>query len=245
MSDSPFRPRPPLDADAALDLLRHAEVEILGRMPYSSNGTFLVDLCDDGDVPAQAIYKPAKGERPLWDFPDGLYTREVAAFRLSEQLGWGHVPPTVVRIGPYGIGSLQLFVPADFEEHYFTLLDDESRHEALREICAFDFVANNTDRKGGHVLAGTDGDLWAIDNGLSFHIEFKLRTVIWDFAGEELPEQVKSGLVSLLDDGLTDELAELLDPLEQDAVRARASTLLGARHFPHDSTGRRYPWPMV
>lgn len=244
-SDSPFRSRDPLTTDAALELLSTAEIDVLGRMPFSSNATFLVDLIVDDQRPAQAIYKPERGERPLWDFPGSLYKREVAAFLLSEQLGWGHVPPTVAVDGPAGLGSLQLFIPAIFEEHYFTLLDDARWHDAFREICAFDLVANNTDRKGGHILLGEDDELWAIDNGLSFHQEFKVRTVIWDFAGDSLSPTVMDGLERLLDTGLDAALAELLDPFERDAVLARARALRLEREYPHDATGRRYPWPMV
>ena len=247
MSDdeSPFRSRPPLPTKDALSLLASAEIEVLGRMPYSSNATFLVDLLHDGEPVAQAIYKPERGERPLWDFPGSLYKREVAAFLLSEQLGWGHVPPTTMVDGPLGTGSLQLFIPAIFEEHYFTLLDDERWHAAFREICAFDLVANNTDRKAGHILLGEDDELWAIDNGLSFHAEFKVRTVVWDFSGDQLTQEVEDGLTSLLDDGLSPDLAALLDPFERDAVLSRARALLLERRYPHDPTGRRYPWPMV
>lgn len=243
--ESPFRSRPPLATADALELLTSADIDVLGQMPYSSNATFLVDLVVDGERPAQAIYKPERGERPLWDFPGSLYKREVAAFLLSEQLGWGHVPPTVIVDGPAGIGSLQLFIPAIFEEHYFTLLEEERFHDDFREICAFDLVSNNTDRKGGHILLGQDGALWAIDNGLSFHHEFKVRTVVWDFAGDPLSQKVSDGLELLLDTGLTERLASLLDPFERDAVIARARALRLERRYPHDPTGRRYPWPMI
>lgn len=243
--ESPFRSRPDMSTSEALSLLTTAEIDVLGRMPYSSNATFLVDLVVGEDRPAQAIYKPARGERPLWDFPGSLYKREAGAFLLSEQLGWGHVPPTVIIDGPAGVGSLQLFVPAVFEEHYFTLLDDEQWHPAFREICAFDLVANNTDRKAGHILLGEDDQLWAIDNGLSFHQEFKVRTVVWDFSGDPLSQSVSDALELLLDVGISDELAELLDPFERDAVLARARALRLEREYPHDPTGRRYPWPMV
>lgn len=243
--ESPFRLRPPIPTNEALELLAAAEIEVLGQMPYSSNATFLVDLRVDDTVPAQAIYKPERGERPLWDFPGSLYRREVGAFLLSEQLGWGHVPPTIEVDGPAGIGSLQLFIPSLFDEHYFTLLDDERWFHAFKEICAFDFVANNTDRKAGHVLLGHDDELWAIDNGLSFHQEFKLRTVIWDFAGDDLTQNVIEGLTTFLDEGLSPALAERLTPLERDACLARARALLYSGEYPSDPTGRRYPWPMV
>ncbi len=156
-------------------------------MPWSSNRTFLTNLCLD-DQTANAVYKPASGERPLWDFPDGLYRREVAAYELSEALGWQLVPMTIERDeAPMGTGSLQWFVDADFEQHYFTLIEDERWWPQLERICAFDILANNTDRKSGHCLVDTDGHIWAIDNGLSFHAEFKLRTVIWEFGGEPIP----------------------------------------------------------
>ncbi len=243
--EGPFRSRAPLATSDALELLAAADIEVLGQMPYSSNATFLVDLVVGEERPAQAIYKPERGERPLWDFPGSLYKREVASFLLSEQLGWGHVPPTIAADGPAGVGSLQLFIPAIFEEHYFTLLEEERFHDGFREICAFDLVSNNTDRKAGHILLGEDGELWAIDNGLSFHQEFKVRTVVWDFAGDPLSQDVSDSLERLLDDGLSAELAELLDPFERDAVTARARALRLEREYPYDPTGRRYPWPMV
>ncbi len=243
--EGPFRARPPLGTAEALDILARGEIEILGRMPYSSNATFLVDLLVDGDVPAQAIYKPQRGEQPLWDFPGSLYQREIAAFLLSEALGWGHVPPTLEVEGPLGVGSLQLFIPAIFDEHYLTLLDRKELHAGFKEICAFDLVANNTDRKSGHVLLGKDGDLWAIDNSLCFHQEFKVRTVIWDFAGDDLSLEIEESLTNLIDSGLSDEFAEYLNPFEREAILGRARMLLQARSYPDDPTGRRWPWPIV
>ena len=139
-------------------------------MPWSSNGTYLVRVCHDGQE-SRAVYKPVHGERPLWDFPPGLYLREVAAYELSEALGWGLVPETVVRDGPLGTGSLQRFVPADFQQHYFTLLERPEQHDALKATCTFDLVANNADRKGGHCLLGEDGRLWSVDHGLCFHAD--------------------------------------------------------------------------
>ena len=189
------------------------ELTVEGRLPWSSNLTFLVTLEGTGSDPAtrdrvrsgrtggtlatvrrrstparQAVYKPHQGKQSLWDFPDGLYRREVAAYRLSEALGWGLVPPTVLREdAPFGPGSVQLFLQSDYEQHYFTLLEGGGREEELRVFCAFDVVANNADRKSGHVLYGADGRLWGIDHGLCFHVQHKLRTVIWDFAGRRSP----------------------------------------------------------
>lgn len=227
----------------ALRLLLDGDAEILGRMPWSSNGTFLVKLTA-GDAELHAVYKPGRGERPLWDFPRGLYRREAAAWVLSELLGWGIVPETVVRDGPLGEGSMQRFVPADFEQHYFTLFEDEAHHDVLRRFAAFDLIANNTDRKGGHVLLGDDGRLWGIDNGLCFHPDPKVRTVIWEFGGERVP----AGLLADVEAALPklDVLGDLLDEEEIAATRARAEHLLRVKTFPiADASRHCYPWPMV
>ncbi|MCP5025541.1 MAG: SCO1664 family protein [Actinomycetia bacterium] len=229
-------------------MLRQAELDIEGRMPWSSNGTWLVNLVgsDDGaGTERRAIYKPHAHERPLWDFPDGLYLREVASYELSRHLGWELVPPTVLRDGPHGIGSVQLFIEADFEQHYFTLMEAGRNLEDFRALCAFDIVSNNTDRKSGHCLIGPDGRIHAIDNGLSFHAEFKLRTVIWDFAAELIPAHLVADLIDLIDEGLPDEVTDLIDTFEHDAVLARARALIQNGVFPTDPSGRRYPWPLV
>jgi hypothetical protein len=266
-----------------VERLRTAELDLLGRMPWASNGTFLVLLGDghdaehttnttnttnttgdeddeggcgtaaraDADGPdgpthaLQGIYKPRRGERPLWDFPPGLYKREAAAYELAAMLGWWVVPPTVVREGPLGEGSVQLFIEADFEQHYFTLQEEARYRWDFLAICVFDLVANNTDRKSGHCLLGPDGRIWAIDNGLCFAVEFKLRTVLWDFAGEPIPDDLLDDLRRLVDDGPSDELAALLDDDEQLAMLERADALVRSRRFPVDRTGRRYPWPLV
>ena len=233
------------EAELTAEVLRRGEVEIVGRMPWSSNATFLVEACLDGET-ARGIYKPHAGERPLWDFPDGLYRREVASYELSAALGWEVVPLTIVRDDlPHGTGSLQRFVDADFEQHYFTLLDDEATHPQLRRMAVFDIVSNNTDRKGGHCLVDGDGHIWGIDNGLSFHAEFKLRTVIWEFGGEPLPAEVVERLERLVADGLPDTVAGLLGSFERDAVLTRARALLRHGELPTDTTGHRYPWPLV
>lgn len=229
---------------APLDLLARGEVEVRGRMPWASNATFLAET-RLGDATALVVYKPGRGERPLWDFPPRLYRREVAAYRFSEALGWRLVPATVEREGPLGEGSLQLFVEADFEQHYFTLREDPKHLDALRRVCAFDLLANNADRKSGHCLLGPDGRIYAVDNGLCFHAEPKLRTVIWEFAGEPIPDAMLGDVRRLVEGGLPDPLATLLVPAEQKALLARARALLAAGHFPADRTGRRLPWPLV
>ncbi len=246
-----------------VERLGGADLVIEGRMPWSSNATFLCELWPAGsrpdggleeveiEVPAdaaplgKAIYKPHRGERPLWDFPDGLYRREAAAYDLAAALGWEVVPPTIVRDGPFGIGSVQAFVDADFTQHHFTLVEEERHHEQLRRLCAFDIVANSTDRKGGHVLIDADEHLWAIDNGLCLHAEFKLRTVIWEFADEPLPAELADDLARFVEGGVPAALDDVLDPFERDALLARTRALLADGRFPIDHTGHRVPWPLV
>lgn len=249
-----------------LSALASADLVVLGRMPWSSNTTLLCELWPAGTHPdaglnddagpqalgdrspeslGRAIYKPHRGERPLWDFPDGIYLREVAAFDLAEHLGWDLVPPTIVRDGPFGPGSLQWFVEADFEQHYFTLLEDEATHDQLRRLAAFDLIANSTDRKGGHVLVDEDGHLWGIDNGLCLHAEFKLRTVIWDFGDEPVDAHLAADVDRFVQTDLPAAVASILDPFERDALHSRARALLGAGRLPTDPTGRRFPWPLI
>ena len=191
------------------------------------------------------MYKPGRGERPLWDFPSGLFKRELAAYHLSEALGWGLVPLTIRRDGPYGDGSLQEFVHADFTEHYFTLCEHAAHHDRLRRLCAFDVVANNADRKSGHCLLGPDGAVYGIDNGLCFNAEPKLRTVIWEFANQRLPAGIVKDLKALARQGLPPAVASLLEPDEQAAVLARLRALLEAGRFPDGRNAHGYPWPVV
>ena len=232
-------------AERELTLLTEGRIELLGRIPRSSNATFLVEV-SCGDDSAYAVYKPEAGERPLSDFEPGLYRRERAAYLLSESLAWGFVPTTVIREdAPLGVGSLQWFIECDFGEHYFTLYEDapETHHELAR-IALFDYVANNTDRKSGHVLRGGDGRVWGIDHGLCFSAAFKLRTVIWDFAGEPIPD-VRLAEIAPLAEAVPAELAELLDDDEVTALQRRVQRMLVAGVLPVDRTGRRYPWPLV
>ncbi len=230
------------------DRLRAAPVEVVGRMPWSSNGTFLVEIVDGGP-PLRAVYKPVRGERPLHDFRPGLHRRELASYLLSEALGWDLIPTTVVRADlPFDEGSLQELIEADYDRHYFTIVEDGVdgvQRTSLQRLVVFDVLSNQTDRKSGHVLERIDGRIYGIDNGLSFHAEFKLRTVLWDFAGDDVPREILDDVAALLDVGLPRELAELLDPFERDAVLARARSVVAAERFPVDPTGRRYPWPLV
>jgi uncharacterized repeat protein (TIGR03843 family) len=214
-------------------------------MPWSSNATFLAEVIHDG-VCFQAIYKPHRGERDLWDFPDGLYRREVAAFVVSEALGWRIVPDTVLRHdGPLGPGSLQRFVDADFSQHYFTLLEDPAHHPRLLQMAVFDLVVNNADRKSGHCLIDQTGHIWGIDNGLCFHVEPKLRTVIWDFGGDEVGDELRAGCARLAANP-PEALGEVLHPDEVAALAARAAAVSRLDRLPDPDPDRRpYPWPLV
>jgi len=231
----------------ALTVLAEGQVELRGRLPWSSNATFLAHVCHGGTT-MPAVYKPRRGERPLWDFPEGLFLREVAAYRLSEELGWGIVPETVARAdAPLGPGSLQRFVPADFSEHYFTLFENPEHHEALQAIAAFDLLANNADRKSGHCLLGDDGRIWGIDNGLCFHAEPNLRTVIWEFSGRPLPVRLRNDIERVASTvAQCDGLGELLDSDELAALALRARRVAERGTFPNPGAPRRsYPWPLV
>ena len=227
-----------------MSLLLKGDIEIVHRMPYSSNATFLATVTLDG-VSTEAIYKPMRGERPLWDFSPGLHRREVAAYRISESVGFGFVPPTVLRDGPFGEGSVQFFIDADLEAHYFTLFEQRPElHDIFRTICAFDIVINNTDRKAGHCLIDKRQQVWAIDHGVCLSADFKLRTVIWEFGGEELPEHVRSAISDLAHQVPLD-IAELLENDELSALQQRAKWLADNGVLPVDRSRSRYPWPLV
>ncbi|WP_326969025.1 SCO1664 family protein [Arthrobacter sp. CG_A4] len=228
-----------------LTLLSDGSIELLGLIPRSSNQMFLVQV-SWGEDEGYAIYNPQAGERPLSDFEPGLYKRERAAYLLSESLGWGFVPSTVIREdAPLGVGSLQWFIDCDFQQHYFTLFEDAPEtHRDLARIALFDYVANNTDRKSGHVLRGYDGRVWGIDHVLCFSAAFKLRTVIWDFAGEPIPDALLEDIAPLAE-AAPPGLAELLDQDEVTALQRRVQRLLAAGVMPVDRSGMRYPWPLV
>jgi len=232
--------------------LAHGELEILGLMPGSSNYTFLaaVKAPDQGEDDLLAIYKPRRGEQPLWDFPQGtLCRREVAAFVVSRALGWPRVPPTVLREGPEGLGSAQLFVRFDPEQHYFTM--QATHAQEFRDIALFDVVVNNADRKGGHCLLALEGGIFAIDHGVCFHEEDKLRTVIWEFIGEPIPPDRMAALERVgdaLDDeesSLRLELADLLAAAEIEAMGERVDALMREGVFPEPGDHRPYPWPPI
>lgn len=254
--------------------LRSAPVEVVGRFAAASNATLLVRLTDrdprpltelteelgrepeldDLDPDDLAVYKPQRGERPLWDFPAGsLHRREVAAYEVSRSLGWDQVPTTVLRGGgPFGVGSLQRYVPHDLEAHYFTLLESGAPEVVaqLEAMVVFDALIENADRKAGHVLfvPGTPGRVWLIDHGVTFHPEPKLRTVAWELAGEPVPARLLADVDRLRERLAGDQgarLAMLVTEQEVVALAARAVTLLERGTFPHPSVPHPYPWPLL
>lgn len=234
-----------MDHAARLEVLRTAELDIEGRMPWSSNATYLMNLLVDGVAAGQAIYKPLRGERPLWDFEPGLHRRELAAYHLSQAMGLELVPPTVVRDGPLGEGSVQWFVEADHQQHYFTIHESrDDLHPVLARIAVFDLIANNTDRKSGHVLIDGDDHIWGIDHGLCFAADFKLRTVVWEFGGTDIDDDLVQA-AERLSATVPLDVAALLSDDEVEALRERAAWVAEHRVLPVDNTGRRYPWPLV
>lgn len=239
-----------VDIETMLQLMRCGTLEVHGLLPWSSNYTFLADVTDPlTEMSTMVVYKPRKGERPLWDFPQGtLYKREVAAYLVSAALGWNLVPPTVARDGPHGIGSVQLFIDADYDQHYFTLKEDHVAH--FQRMALFDAVINNADRKGGHVLIDDNAHVWAIDHGIAFHDEYKLRTVIWEWVGEPLQPDHRTALEALgqqleADQPLVLALGELLFPREIKAMQKRLERLLRSGKFPGPLGQRSMPWPPV
>ena len=248
------------DRHEACEVLASAPLDPLGFISDASNGTMLcrVEAEGDDEGPLFAVYKPGAHERPLWDFPGELFRREVAAYALSDALGWDLVPPTVERDGPRGPGSLQLFVPHDPSQHYFALIEqrpDEGEGPfdvALTRMAMFDMVANNADRKAGHVLrcARTDR-LYGIDNGLCFHTETKLRTVIWDLPEVPFDDGWKADLAELeadlADDGPTAQrLAPLLTVEELVMLELRLDQVRRMDAVPEVHPDERwYPWPPI
>jgi len=236
------------DKAETLATLQKGEIKLTGQFTQSSNYTFLVEVFDNNQT-LQAVYKPQKGERPLWDFPAGtLGKREVAAYLVSRGLGWNLVPATVFRKkAPLGQGSLQLYIEHDPEKHYFTF--DAGTRARLKPAAVFDLILNNADRKGGHILLDKSGQLWLVDHGVCFHPENKLRTVIWDFAGQSIPTEILGDL-KLLDEKLCpgsdiyQELLHWLSEVEMKALIKRIKALLQMGIFPFPDEKRRpYPWP--
>ena len=224
-------------------------MKVLGVLQGASNYTFLARLEPHLPSGLMAVYKPARGESPLWDFEAGtLYRREVAAYELSKVLGWPRIPPTVVRKqAQHGIGAVQLFIQAD-RRHF---LDEQSAHpDRWAEVALFDVITNNADRKSGHCLFDAEDRVWVIDHGLTFHVDQKLRTVIWDFSGEPLPAQfcgdVERAMIDLEKGQLAETLRDLLSPAEVRALKRRLRNVLDPSwSFPEPSSAWSIPWPPV
>ncbi|MFI9377663.1 SCO1664 family protein [Streptomyces parvulus] len=262
--------------DAAVaDLLALGELTVRGRIREASNAALYCTVTHEGRE-AACIYKPVAGERPLWDFPDGtLAQREVAAYEVSEATGWGLVPPTVLRDGPYGEGMVQLWIEAVPETELLALVDTEepgpgwkgialaevgegrtallvhADDERLRRLAVLDAVINNADRKGGHLLPAEGDRLYGIDHGVTFNAEYKLRTLLWGWAGDPLTGEALAALDALrqaLKDGagLATRLAGLINPAELDATRARVDALLASGKHPEPGgEWPAIPWPPV
>ncbi|GAA1316791.1 SCO1664 family protein [Pseudonocardia xinjiangensis] len=253
------------------ELLRRGRIEITGRLVDASNATLFGTISSNG-LEAQCVYKPVRGERPLWDFPDGtLAGREVATYLVSEAAGLHVVPPTVLREGPFGPGMVQIWVdtdeerelvdvrdPSDVPAGWLRVLRARGDHgepavlvhadsAELQAMAAFDVVTNNADRKGGHVLAGVDGNVYGVDHGLCLHTEEKLRTVLWGWVGKRLPDRVVEAMERLrseLDDGLSDTLGEHITRREMRTLSARVDALLADPCYPEPSGyGPAIPWP--
>lgn len=240
----------PIGYERVLEILEKGDIETEhGMLRWSSNYAFLVSLHHQ-ETRITTVYKPRSGERPLWDFPDGtLCKRETASFLTSEALNWRIVPPTVLREGPRGLGSFQFFIDHDPQVNYFSF--DERMIPQLMRMALFDCVINNADRKGGHCLLDAEGHLWGIDHGITFHTENKLRTVIWDFAGQPIPESLQLDLEVLCaktnetQSAFRQALNRLLYSEEIDAFLRRIDRLLKSRRYPKPGRGPNYPWPPV
>jgi hypothetical protein len=239
-----------LEKPFVISALQKGELDLQGQFLNGSNYTFLVKL-NYAEVSMTTVYKPVRGEQPLWDFPaDTLAKREVAAFQVSEILGWDFVPPTIFRRNaPLGAGSLQQFIEHNPNDHYFNFSDQDKQR--LRPVVVFDIIINNADRKGSHILRDKDDHLWLIDHGICFNIADKLRTVIWDFCGEPIPDSILADLncmVETLSQGgeQVKELSQLLQQSEIQALLSRARGCLKTRLFPYPKRNSRpYPWPPV
>ena len=245
MSEPTARDSGTLDLASALELLRLGTLKVEGRLVDASNTTLYCSLSRDG-LTAACVYKPVRGERPLWDFPDGtLAARETAAYVVSTALGWNVVPPTVLRDGPFGEGMVQLWIDGDETVDLGRLI--RADRPALRRMAVFDAVVNNADRKGGHLIPVPGGHVYGVDHGVSFHQQDKLRTVLWSWAGQPLPDETVDALSELrasLEGPLEVALSELLTRREVVAVRRRVDLLLTCRCYPEPSGDwPAVPWP--
>ncbi|MFI6519706.1 SCO1664 family protein [Spirillospora sp. NPDC050679] len=244
--DGPLGPPvSPSDVVAAERLLLRGRLEVEGRLVQASNATLYCSIEDEG-VRAACVYKPVAGERPLWDFPDGtLAEREVAAYAVSQAMGWNVVPPTVHRDGPYGPGMVQLWVEPDPDVDLVAL--SRSDDEAIRRMAVFDAVVNNADRKIGHLLPPGGGHVYGCDHGVCFSTEYKLRTVLWQWRGKKLTGEAVQALERVrraLGEGLGRTLSELLTEQEVEATRHRVELMLKHRIHPYPPEDwPAVPWP--
>lgn len=234
-----------LEEARALEVLRTGDLELTGRLVDASNATFYASVSAAGSTHA-CVYKPVRGERPLWDFPDGtLAAREVAAYEVSAASGWQIVPPSVLRDGPFGVGMCQLWIEVDPEVDPIELVSEE--RPQLRRLALFDAVVNNADRKGGHLLATATGHVYGVDHGVCFHVEDKLRTVLWGWRGQQLSAAELAALRELdarLASDLGARLRRLLTREEVAATRRRLARLLATETFPQPARHRPpVPWP--
>ena len=232
---------------SSVETLERADLTVLGLLPGASNRTLLVTAGGSGPG-SLAVYKPASGEAPLWDYSQGtLHRREAAAYEIARALGWPSVPATVLREGPEGPGAVQAFVDAVPGEHFFSLR--EGRLADFRPFALFDALINNGDRKGGHLLLGRDGQIWGIDHGVSLGVEPNLRTVIWEFAGDPIPgylmRDVERVVGEVRSGELGSHLAEILSAPEAEALRQRGHDLLETATFPEPGPERPFPWPLI
>ncbi len=234
----------PADRQAALALLREGTIDVEGRMVDASNATLFCSISTDTAI-AQCVYKPIRGERPLWDFPDGtLAGREIAAYEVSEATGWDIVPPTVLRDGPFGTGMVQLWIDVDDAVDIERLVRTD--RPQLRRMALFDAVINNADRKGGHLLPVCGGShVYGIDHGIAFHSEDKLRTLLWGWRGRKLSRAEREVLETVrFDADLDERLYEVLTTREVAATHRRIDRLLRTGVFPSPSGDwPAIPWP--
>ena len=239
-----------INSNMTINILQKGSIHLEGQFIIGSNYTFLTSVKYKKST-YKAIYKPQKGEIPLWDFPpETLANRETAAFLISEALSWGFVPPTIIRPdAPLGPGSLQWFIPHDPEVNYFTF--SRELKEKLRSVVVFDIIINNADRKGSHIIIDNHGKIWLIDHGICFHHESKLRTVIWDFISERIPDEIIHDLHSLKgklapNSPLLSNLEKLLSLQELTALNRRIEQIIIYPYFPApDETYRPFPFPLV
>ncbi len=250
-----------LSVQQTLTLLTDGDMDPMGLMPWGSNYTFLTKVTpkgqktkegNDGYLELLGVYKPRRGETPLWDFPDGtLCLREFAAYLVSQALEWDIVPPTVLRNGEHGFGSVQLFIENDPNQHFFTFREEEAVCAELQKICAFDLITNNADRKSGHCIRDLQGKVWAIDHGITFNSDYKLRTVIWDFSGQPISRDLIHDMERLSaeikpDQPLGKALRQLIDESEVRTFQKRLDGLLKIKTFPSPNRYERsVPWPPV